>query len=72
MSRTLISSLITHHCVVFVFASLFPLFLSFNYCCACDYLWFRLFYQFCISLYSCSAHILFDNKLELVIFKLGV
>ena len=29
--------------VVLVFASLFPLSLPFNYCCGCDYLWFRLF-----------------------------
>ena len=72
MPRTSVSSSITHRCVIFVFASLFLLSLPFNYCCGCDYLWFRLFYQFCISLCSCSAHILYDNKLELVICKLGV
>ena len=38
-----ISSSITHRCVVLVFASLFLLSLTFNYCCGCDYLWFRLF-----------------------------
>ena len=69
---TSVSSLITYCCVVFVFSSLFPLSLSFNYCFGCDYLWFILFYQFCINLCSCSAHILFDSKLELVICKLEV
>ena len=37
---TSVSSLITYCCVVFVFSSLFPLSLSFNYCFGCDYLWF--------------------------------
>ena len=41
--RVSVSSSITHRCVVLVFASLFPLSLPFNYCCGCDYLWFRLF-----------------------------
>ena len=41
--RALVSSLITHRCVVLMFASLFPLSLPFNYCYGCDYLWFRLF-----------------------------
>ena len=43
MSRILVFSSITHRCVVLVFASLFPLSLSFNYYCSCDYLWFGLF-----------------------------
>ena len=72
MPRTSVSSSITHCCVVFVFASLFPLSLPFNYYCGCDYLWFILFYQLCISLWSCSACILFDNKFELVTCNLGV
>ena len=33
MPRTSVSSSITHRRVVFVFASLFPLSLPFNYCC---------------------------------------
>ena len=72
MPRTSVSSSIIHRCVVLVFASLLPLSLPFNYCYGCDYLWFRLFYEFYIYLCSCSTHILFDNKLELVICKLGV
>ena len=43
MPRASVSSSITHRYVVLVFASLFPLFLPFNYCYGCDYLWFRLF-----------------------------
>ena len=72
MPRTSVSYLITHRCVIFVFASLFPLSLPFNFYCGCDFIWFRLFYQFCFSLFSYSAHTLFDNKLELVIYNLGV
>ena len=72
MLRTSISSSITHRCVIFVSASFFPQFLPFNFYCGCDFIWFRLFYQFCFSFYSYSAHTLFDNKLELVICKLGV
>ena len=71
MPRISVSSSITYCCVVFVFASLFPLALPFNYYCGCDYLWFRLFYQFWFSLFSYSAHTLFDNKFELVICNLG-
>ena len=70
--RVSVYSSITHRCVVLVFASLFPKSLPFNFCCGCDFIWFKLFYQFCFSLFSCSAHIFFDNKLELVICKLGV
>ena len=46
--------------------------MPFNFCCSCDFIWFRLFYQFYFSLFSYSAHILFDSKLELVICNLGV
>ena len=49
MPRDSVSSSITYRCVVLVFASLFPLSLSFNYCCGCDYLWFRLFIDFVLS-----------------------
>ena len=70
--RASVSSSITHRCVVLVFASLFPLSLPFNFCYGCDFIWFRLFINSIISLYSFSAHTLFDIKLELVIYKLGV
>ena len=67
-----VSSSITHRYVVLVFVSLFPSSLPFNFCCGCDFIWFRLFINSVISLCSFSAHILFDNKLELVLCKLGV
>ena len=38
-----------NHYVVFVFASLFPYSMPFNYCCGCDYFWFRLFYNFFLA-----------------------
>ena len=72
MPRISVFSSITHRYVVFVFASLFPQSLPFNFYCGCDFIWFRLFYQFRFSLCSYFAHTLFDNKLELVICKLGV
>ena len=71
-SRASISSLITHHCVVLVFASLFPyLYLLFS---AVDVIlnWLRLFINSVYSLCSFSAHFVFVIKLELVIFNLGV
>ena len=40
--------------------------------CGCDFIWFRLFINSVISLCSFFSHILFDNKLELVICKFGV
>ena len=43
MPRASVSSSIPHRCVVLVFASLFPLSWPFNYCCGCDYLWFKFF-----------------------------
>ena len=49
-----------------------PLSLPFIFYCGCDFIWFRLFINSIISLYSFSAHTLFDIKLELVIYKLGV
>ena len=59
--RTSVSSSITHRCVVFVFTSLFPYSLPFNFCCGCDFIWFGLFYQLCFSLCSYFAHTLLDS-----------
>ena len=71
MSRVSVSNLITHRCVVLVFAFLLR-FLPFNFCCGCHFIWFRLFINSVISLCSFSVHILFDIKLELVNCKLRV
>ena len=70
--RALVSSLITHRCVVLMFASLFPLSLSFNFCYGCDFIWFRLFINSLLSLFTFSTSTLFVDKLELVICYLGV
>ena len=70
--RALVSSSITHRCVVLIFASLFPLSLPFNFCCGCDFIWFRLFIISMLSLFTFSAGTLFVDKLELVICYLGV
>ena len=59
-------------CVVLVFASLFPLSLSFIFCCGCVFNWLRLFTYSVYSFCSFSAHQLFDIKLELIILLLGV
>ena len=70
--RASVSSSITHHGVVLVFASLFPyLFLLFS---TVDVIlnWLRLFINSVYSLCSFSAHFVFDIYLELVIFNLGV
>ena len=70
--RASVSSSITHHCVVLVFASLFPYFcLLFS---AVDVIlnWLRLFINSVYSLCSFSAHFVFVIKLELVILFLGV
>ena len=70
--RASVSSSITHHCVVLIFASLFPyLCLLFS---VVDVIlnWLRLFINSVYSLCSFSAHFVFDIKLELVIFNLGV
>ena len=70
--RASVSSSITHHCVVLVFASLFPyLYLLFS---AVDVIlnWLRLFINSVYSLSSFSEHFVFVIKLELVIFYLGV
>ena len=72
MPRASVSSLITHRCVVLVFASLFPyLCLLFS---TVDVIlnWLRLFINSVYSLCSFSAHFVFVIKLELVIFNLGV
>ena len=70
--RALVSSSITHRCVVLVFASLLPyLCLLFS---AVDVVlnWLRLFINSVYSLCSFSAHFVFVIKLELVTFDLGV
>ena len=67
MPRALVSSSITHHCVVLVFASFFP------YLCilfsAVDVIlnWLRFFINSVYSLCSFSTHFVFVTKLELVI-----
>ena len=69
--KALVSSSITHRCVVLVFASLFPyLCLLFS---AVDVIlnWLRLFINSVYSLCSFSAHFVFVIKLELVILILG-
>ena len=70
--RASVSSLITHHCVVLVFASLFPylclLFSTVDVILNC----LRLFINSVYSLCSFSAHFVFVILLELVIFNLGV
>ena len=68
----LVSSSITHRCVVLVFAYLFPYLYLFIFCCGCDFNWLRLFINSVYSLRSFSAHFVFVIKLELVIFYLGV
>ena len=70
--RALVSSSITHRCVVLMFASLFPLSLPFNFCCGCDFIWFRSFINSLLSLFTFSSGTLFVDKLELVICYLGV
>ena len=72
MPRASVFSSIIHHCVVLVFASLFPQYLSFNFCCGCDFIWFRLFINSVLSLFTFFARTLFVDKLELVICNLGV
>ena len=70
--RASVSSLITHRCVVLVFASLFPyLCLLFS---AVDVILnrFRLFINSVYSLCSFSAHFVFVIKFELVILIWGV
>ena len=65
--RASVSSLITHRCVVLVFASLFPylclLFSAVNVILN----WLKLFINSVYSLCSFSAHFVFVIKLELVI-----
>ena len=70
--RASVSSLITHRCVVLVFASLFPyLCLLFS---SMDVIlnWLRLFINSVYSLCSFSTYFVFVIKFELVILFLGV
>ena len=70
--KALVSSLITHRCVVLVFASLF-LYLCLLFSVVDVILnRLKLFINYVYSLCSFSAHLLFDIKLELVILLLGV
>ena len=70
--RALVSSLITHCCVVLVFASLF-LYLCLLFSAVGVIInWLRLFINSVYSLCSFSAHFVFVIKLELVFFNLGV
>ena len=72
MPSTSVSSLITHHHVIFMFASFFPFFLYLlitaviviNYGLECVT-------NLVIVYISYSAHILFDYKLMLVFFVFG-
>ena len=71
MPRVSVSSSIIHHCVVLVFASLFPyLCLLFS---AVDVIlnWLRLFINSVYSLCSFSTHFVFVIKLELLILFWG-
>ena len=70
--RASVSSSITHRCVGFVFASLFPyLYLLFS-TVGVILNWLRLFINSVYSLCSFSEHFVFVIKLELVILFLGV
>ena len=69
--RALVSSSITHRCVILVFASLFPYLCLFIFCCGCDFNWLRLFINSVYSLCSFSAHFVFVIKLELVFLFWG-
>ena len=67
MPRASVSSLITHCCVVFVFASLFP-YLCLLFSTVYVILnWLRLFINSVYSLCSFSTHFVFVIKLEFVI-----
>ena len=71
MLRASVFSSITHHCVVLMFASLFPyLCLLFS---TVDVIlnWLRFFINSVYSLCSFSAHFVFVIKLELVILIWG-
>ena len=70
--RALVSSLITHCCVVLVFASLFPYLCLLFFSVDVIINWLRLFINSVYSLCSFSAHFVFVIKLELVFFNLGV
>ena len=67
MPRASVSPSITHRCVVFVFASLFP-YLCLLFSTVYVILnWLRLFINSIYSLYSFSTHFVFVIKLEFVI-----
>ena len=70
--RVSVSSLITHRCIVLVFASLFLYLCLLFFPVDVILNWLRLFINFVYSLCSFSAHFVFVIKLELVIFDLGV
>ena len=70
--RVSVSSLITHRCIVLVFASLFPYFCLLFSTVDVILNWLRLLINSVYSLCSFSAHFVFVIKLELVIFNLGV
>ena len=72
MSRTLVSSSITHRCVVLVFASLFSYLCLLFYAIDVILNWLRLFINSVYNLCSFYAHFVFVIKLELVIFNLRV
>ena len=69
--RVLVSSSITHRCVVLVFASLFPYLCLLFFTVDVILNWLRLFINFVHSLCSFSAHFVFVIKLELVILIWG-
>ena len=70
--RALVSSSITHRCVVLVFASLLP-YLCLLFSAVDVFLnWLRLFINSVYSSCSFSAHFVFVIKLELVILIWGV
>ena len=69
--RDLVSSSITHRCVVLVFASLFPYLCLLFSAVGVILNWLRLFINSVYSLCSFSAHVVFVIKLELVILFWG-
>ena len=66
-SRVLVSSSITHRCVVLMFSSLFPYLCLLFFAVDVILNWLRLFINSVYSLCSFSAHYVFVIKLELVI-----
>ena len=70
--RALVSSLITHRCVVLVFTSLFSFLCLLFFVVDVILNWLRIFINSVYSLCSFSTHFVFVIKHELVIFDLGV